>query len=223
MAERGPTCRTSASAVTASGGVGVVFRFGWFYGADSPESVEMLRTARRGWLTLPGPGGRYTSMNYLDDAARGVVAALDVAAGVYNAVEDEPPTVGGQANVLADLIGGGRVRRLPAIVDRLSVMRAGAVAPRRLQRRTHARVSVAPSLPQRSRGLGAGGRRPRWPLIMGRRVGVARRPRRTRWATPPNPTATAARPPGVHRSRRIPNCRTERPRILSPGMKRLTP
>jgi len=80
----------AAEQFTRGGGQGVVLRFGWFYGPDSPQVADMIRYVRKGWAPLPGPAEAYWSSLSHDDAAAAVVAALGVPAGVYNAVDDEP-------------------------------------------------------------------------------------------------------------------------------------
>lgn len=117
-----PEAEASAELVTSKGGAGVVLRFGMFYGAGSPDTRSWLESAARGRLMLPGPGHRYTTMVYVDDAAAAVVAALEVPAGCYNVVEDQPMTRDEHAAVLADLLGRRRVKLLPALLGRLPVL-----------------------------------------------------------------------------------------------------
>jgi nucleoside-diphosphate-sugar epimerase len=71
---------------------GVVLRFGYFYGPDRDFTRDMIAMVRRGWSPLPGRPEAYTSPVSHDDAADAVVAALDVLAGIYNVVDDEPVT-----------------------------------------------------------------------------------------------------------------------------------
>ena len=79
----------SAKWYTDRGGVGVVLRFGALYGPDALFE-EMLKLIRKGWSPLPGDPRAYVSSLAQDDAAKAVVAALEVPAGVYNIVDDEP-------------------------------------------------------------------------------------------------------------------------------------
>lgn len=88
-----------------SGGPGVVVRFGLFYAPDSGQTQIMIRFARRGILALPGSGETYQSWIHADDAATAVVAALDVPAGAYNAVESAPMTSGEHTALLGRLLG----------------------------------------------------------------------------------------------------------------------
>lgn len=95
-----PAAEASAELVRAEGLTDVVLRFGLFYGAGSADSRNWLTTAAKGRLVLPGPGDRYTSMVSVDDAAAAVMAVLQVPAGCYNVVEDEPMTGDEHAQVL---------------------------------------------------------------------------------------------------------------------------
>lgn len=89
---------------------GVALRFGIFYSADSVLTRGILEQARGGVLAMPGRDGGYQSWIHLDDAAAAVVAALGVAGGVYNVVEDHPMTNAEHAVVLGDLLGRPIVR-----------------------------------------------------------------------------------------------------------------
>ncbi len=80
----------NAQRFTEAGGVGVVLRFGFFYGPGSAHSEEFLRAARRHIGPVTGRPSSYVSSIHLADAAAAVVAALDAPAGVYNVVDDEP-------------------------------------------------------------------------------------------------------------------------------------
>lgn len=93
----------SAERFTASGGTGVVLRFGALYGPDD-FAREMLGFVRRGWSPLPRPEAYYSSVTQ-DDAATAVVAALGVPAGVYNVVDDEPLTCRDFVDAMASAIG----------------------------------------------------------------------------------------------------------------------
>ncbi|HEX7018793.1 MAG TPA: NAD(P)-dependent oxidoreductase [Gemmatimonadaceae bacterium] len=80
----------SANRCTASGGIGVVLRFALFYGPDSRLLPDMLDMLRRGIAPMPGAPEAYTSSISHDDAARAVMAALELPAGTYNVCDDEP-------------------------------------------------------------------------------------------------------------------------------------
>jgi nucleoside-diphosphate-sugar epimerase len=73
-----------------AGRAGVVLRFAGFYGPDSGILLDLIKLIRKGWAPIPGsPDGFLSSVSH-DDAATAVVAALEVPAGVYNVVDDEP-------------------------------------------------------------------------------------------------------------------------------------
>jgi nucleoside-diphosphate-sugar epimerase len=91
-AQASRAAEAEAQRFTEAGGVGVVLRFGLFYGAGSSHTGSQLAMARRGLSPfLGGPDG-YQTLLHLDDAATAVVAALRVPSGVYNVSEDEPAT-----------------------------------------------------------------------------------------------------------------------------------
>ena len=110
----------SAARFTERGGAGVVLRFAMFYGADSPFLHEMAKVARRGWLPLPGAPAAFVSTVSHDDAASAVVAALDVPAGIYNVVDDEPLTRAAWGAAFAASLGVRPPRPLPSWLSHLS-------------------------------------------------------------------------------------------------------
>lgn len=95
----------SAERVTAAGGIGVVLRFAYFYGDDSPMLHQMIDVLRRGWYPLPGPPTSYVSSVSHDDAATAVVAALGIDAGAYNVADDVPLTRAEWTGSLARALG----------------------------------------------------------------------------------------------------------------------
>lgn len=102
----------AAQRFSASGGTGVVLRFGQFYGADTPHTRLQVDLARRG-LMQPGDNDGYLPTIHLDDAATAVVAALGVPAGVYNVTDDQPLTRTEAAALFAGLVGRKKVRPVP--------------------------------------------------------------------------------------------------------------
>lgn len=82
----------SGQRFTKAGGTGVVLRFASFYGADSRFMLEGIRQVRDGRAFLPGSPDAYFSSVSHDDAATATAAALDIPAGTYNVVDDEPLT-----------------------------------------------------------------------------------------------------------------------------------
>lgn len=82
----------AAREFTQQGGAGIVLRFAYFYGPDSPMTLQTIQYVLRGWAPVFGaPEAYYPSVSH-DDAATAVVAALGVPAGIYNVSDDEPLT-----------------------------------------------------------------------------------------------------------------------------------
>ncbi|HEX6536972.1 MAG TPA: NAD(P)-dependent oxidoreductase [Gemmatimonadaceae bacterium] len=95
----------NAGRFTGSGRAGVVLRFAGFYGADAPTFIDTVKVLRKGWSPLPGrPEGYFSSISH-DDAATAVIAALDVPAGIYGVVDDEPLTRREWVESLAHALG----------------------------------------------------------------------------------------------------------------------
>jgi nucleoside-diphosphate-sugar epimerase len=90
---------------TAAGRIGVVLRFGYFYGAGSAHTDESIRLARRHLGPVVGRPQAYLSSIHLADAAAAVVAALDCPAGTYNVVDDEPLTNDEYAKAVGAAVG----------------------------------------------------------------------------------------------------------------------
>jgi nucleoside-diphosphate-sugar epimerase len=82
----------STQRFASNGGAGVMLRFAAFYGPDAMQTQDTVRLVRKGWAPLPGAPDAYVSSVSHDDAASATVAALQVPAGAYNVVDDEPLT-----------------------------------------------------------------------------------------------------------------------------------
>lgn len=129
---------SNANRFTRNGGAGVVLRFGWFYGPGATHSEQLLVQARRHVGLVLGPPDSYVSSIHVADAAAAVLAALDVPAGTYNVVDDQPLTKREYADALARAVssptwvrGPGRLALL--FGDRLtSLTRSLRVSNRRL-------------------------------------------------------------------------------------------
>jgi nucleoside-diphosphate-sugar epimerase len=106
--------------------VGVVLRYGNFYGPGASEPlVELVRKRR---FPIIGAGGGVWSWAHLDDAAAATVAALERGEpGVYNVVDDEPAPVAEWLPYLAEVVGARPPMRVPTWLGRLA---AGEVAVR---------------------------------------------------------------------------------------------
>jgi len=104
----------SATRFTQAGHVGIALRFAAFYGSDGRFFSDMIRLVRRGYAPLFGRPDAYISCVSHDDAAAAVIAALELPAGVYNVVDDEPLTHREVVNTLADALGVDHPRFLPS-------------------------------------------------------------------------------------------------------------
>lgn len=88
----------------------VALRFGAFMGPDSAQTRLQIAQARRGFSPGLGAADAYLPTVWLDDAAAAVAAALDVPAGTYNVVDDDPPTRAQVDAALAALVDRRRLR-----------------------------------------------------------------------------------------------------------------
>ncbi len=95
----------SARRFTGSGGVGVVLRFGLFYGIGAAHSEQLVALARRRIGFRAGRPGAYVSSIHLADAADAVVSALRTDSGTYNIVDDLPVTKRDHTAALAGAVG----------------------------------------------------------------------------------------------------------------------
>src|SRR5438445_6277188 len=126
-----------------AGRCGVVLRFGSFYAPESSQTATMARLMRLRMLPVPGPGDHYFSSIYVSDAARAVVAALEVPSGTYNAVDDEPLRYGELMDSLAAAVGAPRPMRLPRAVGSALLGRQVARYLLRSQRVSNTRLREA--------------------------------------------------------------------------------
>jgi nucleoside-diphosphate-sugar epimerase len=113
MARANHAAEASANRFSAAGGVGVVLRFGWFYGPGATHSEEFLALARRRICVMMGPPESYVSSIHVADGGAAVAAALAVSAGTYNIVDDEPLTKRAYADALAAAAGKSAWLRAP--------------------------------------------------------------------------------------------------------------
>jgi nucleoside-diphosphate-sugar epimerase len=109
----------AAQRFTEAGRLGVVLRFGAFYGADAAQTLDAIRFVTRGWSPLPGDSESFFSSVSHDDAARGVAAGLTIPAGIHNVVDNEPVRRREYVNALAEGMGVAHPKLLPAWTTRL--------------------------------------------------------------------------------------------------------
>lgn len=95
----------SAARFTEAGCTAVVLRFGLFYGPGARHSEEFLAMARRHIVPLIGHPDSYLSSIQMADAGAAAAAALQVPAGTYNVVDDQPLTKREYAQALAAAAG----------------------------------------------------------------------------------------------------------------------
>jgi nucleoside-diphosphate-sugar epimerase len=103
----------SAQGFTTRGFVGIALRFAYFYGPDSPMTLETIRYVQRGLAPVFGAPQAYYSLVSHDDAAAAVVAALGLPAGVYNVSDDEPLRRREYIDSLAEALGVPSPRMAP--------------------------------------------------------------------------------------------------------------
>lgn len=113
MARANLAAEASAGRFSATGGVGVVLRFGWFYGPGATHSEEFFAMARRRIAIMMGAPNGYVSSVHVADGGAAVVAALAVPAGTYNVVDDEPLTKRSYADALSAAAGKAAWLRVP--------------------------------------------------------------------------------------------------------------
>ena len=96
---------SEALSFTATGGSGIVLRFGAYYSPEAASTLETIRLASRRLFPLIGGGSLFISSIYLDDAAQAVAHALSAPAGVYNVCDDEPVQFSVYLRTLAGTLG----------------------------------------------------------------------------------------------------------------------
>lgn len=114
----------AAARVTQAGKIGIVLRFGAFYGPESDQVRAILWLARRGWSGMPGRAGAWLASIHVDDAAAAVVAVLAAPAGIYNVCDDLPVTRREYADAVGAALGVRPMRLLPAGLLRLGGSKA---------------------------------------------------------------------------------------------------
>jgi nucleoside-diphosphate-sugar epimerase len=139
----------SARRFSRAGRTGIIVRFGGFYGPDAEQTIELIRMVRKGWAPLPGPEDAFISSVSHDDAATAVAAALTIASGAYNVVDDEPVTHREFVDSLAKTVGVGPPRLPPVWLTPLfgSIGRMAARSLRMSNRKLRSASGWKPAVP----------------------------------------------------------------------------
>jgi len=95
----------NANRFTDAGRIGIVLRFGFFYGPGAAHTEEAIRLARRHLGPVAGAPNAYQSSIQLADAAAAVIAALEAPPGIYNVVDDEPLIKKDYAKAVGEAVG----------------------------------------------------------------------------------------------------------------------
>ena len=126
----GEAVRTVAdmeSVVLQDASIGVVLRYGAFYGPGTwyaPDG-DIARRIRSRSFPIIGSGAGIMSFVHVNDAASAAVAALGAAsAAIYNVVDDEPARASEWVPFYAEVLGAPPPRRVPAWLARLAIGRA---------------------------------------------------------------------------------------------------
>ena len=126
----GEAVRTVAameSSVLRETPIGVVLRYGAFYGPGTwyaPDGAIATRIRKRAFPVI-GDGAGITSFVHVDDAAAAAVAALNApTSAVYNVVDDEPAAASEWIAAYGAAIGASRPLTVPRFVARLALGKA---------------------------------------------------------------------------------------------------
>lgn len=102
MAHANLAAEANANRFSEEGGIGVVLRFGWFYGPGATHSEQLLALARRHICVQMGGAGGYVSSIHMADGGKAVAAAVNAPRGTFNIVDDEPLTKRSYAEAIAE-------------------------------------------------------------------------------------------------------------------------
>ena len=111
-------------AVLREAGIGIVLRYGAFYGPGTWYAAdgEIARRMRSRGFPIIGHGEGVMSFVHVDDAASAAVAALAApASAIYNVVDDEPAPASVWTPAYAEAIGAPTPFRVPAFAARLAI------------------------------------------------------------------------------------------------------
>jgi nucleoside-diphosphate-sugar epimerase len=103
----------NARNLAEQGIITVILRFAALYAWDASYTRFSIDYASGGKAPLLGDPRRYYTMIHADDAAKAIVAALDIPAGTYNVAESEPLTRAELLQIMARAVGRSGLRRAP--------------------------------------------------------------------------------------------------------------
>jgi nucleoside-diphosphate-sugar epimerase len=115
---------------TADWTVGIVLRYGGFYGPGTSMSRggEQLEMVRKRKFPVIGNGAGVWSFIHVADAAEATVAAVEHGEpGIYNVVDDDPAPVAEWLPALANQLGAPKPWRVPRFLGRLMAGEPGVV------------------------------------------------------------------------------------------------
>lgn len=99
------------------GGEAVSLRFGRLYGPGRASS-DLIEAVRKRWMPVIESGNNFFSNIHAEDVGSAVAAAINVAPGIYNIVDDEPVTQRVLLEAVASSLGVPPPRHLPQGVAR---------------------------------------------------------------------------------------------------------
>ncbi|HKE40738.1 MAG TPA: NAD(P)-dependent oxidoreductase [Casimicrobiaceae bacterium] len=115
-------CYLEDTVTKATTPIGVVLRYGGFYGSDTglfeAAVIEQFRKRR---MPVIGGGTAWWSFVHVDDAAEATVLAVEQGVGVYNIVDDDPAPVHAWLPATAAMLGAQPPLHVPAWLARLFV------------------------------------------------------------------------------------------------------
>jgi len=126
----------------------VVLRFAALYARDASHTRFSIEYASKGNAPLLGNPNGYYTMVHADDAAKAVVAALDIPRGIYNVAETEPLTRAELLEIIASAVGRSRLRRTPSWLGKLVGGEAASILMRSQRVSSEALRSVSDWQPQ---------------------------------------------------------------------------
>jgi nucleoside-diphosphate-sugar epimerase len=137
---------------------GVILRYGLFYGAENPATIQMMAMAKRRMLPAIRGDRSLLPCIQMEDAASATVAALDraPAGSTYDIVDDQPVSFSEIVRSIADLTGAPRPIEVPAWLPRLVAPYMAKIVSLRLplsNARARAELGWRPMYPTMRDGL----------------------------------------------------------------------